>query len=104
MGDIQNVSGEAAIKKIKELAEEAKTCMLSTKLSQVPFSTRPMAIQDVDEHGCIWFFSASDSDKNVEISEDERAQLIFMNNSSYEYLSLFGDAAILTDLKRAEEL
>ena len=104
MGDIQNVSGDAAIKKINELAGDAKSCMFSTNLSKVPFSTRPMAIQEVDENGSIWFFSAADSDKNLEINEDERAQLIFMNNESYEYLSLYGEAAVIIDEKRANEL
>jgi general stress protein 26 len=104
MGDFQNLSGREAIKKIKSLSEDAKTCMFNTNLTEIPFHTRPMSLQEVDENGDIWFFSGADSDKNQALSSDERVQLTFMNNGSYEYLSLFGKAVVVKDRQRAEEL
>lgn len=104
MGDFQNLSGKEAVEKIKALAEDAKTCMFNTQLSSIPFHTRPMSLQEVDDNGSIWFFSGADSDKNEEVNADERVQLTFMNNGSYEYLSLFGKAVVMKDRKRAEEL
>ncbi len=104
MSDLNNLAGEAAIEKIKDLAEDAKICMFNTNLSNVPFYTRPMALQEVDKDGCIWFFSGAGSDKNAEVKADERVQLTFMNNGSSEYLSLLGKASIIIDKAKFEEL
>ena len=104
MGDHQNLNGNEAIAKIKALAEDARMCMLSTSLGKVPSLTRPMALQVVEEDGSTWFFSEADSDKNKEIAEDPRVQLTFMNNSSSEYLSLYGEAEIVRDVEKAKEL
>ncbi len=51
MGDKINLGNKEAIAKIKELAEGARIGMFCTDLSNQPFSTRPMAIQEVDEQG-----------------------------------------------------
>lgn len=104
VSNFKNLDGVAAINKIKELAEDASICMFNTSLSNVPCSTRPMALQEVDENGCIWFFSGANSDKNADIKTDDRVQLIFMNNASSEYLTLSGKAIILIDKNKFEEL
>ena len=67
MGDKINLASKEAIAKIKELAEDVRVCMFCTELSNSPFTTRPMALQDVDEYGNLWFLSSSESNKNFEI-------------------------------------
>jgi general stress protein 26 len=104
MGDTKNLLHEDAVKKIKELAEDAKICMFNTSLADIPFSTRPMGIQKVEDDGSIWFMSASDSKKNKEISDDRRIHLTFMNNGASEYLSVYGNAEIIIDKEKAREL
>ena len=53
MGDFKNLNNEEAIAKLKKLAEDIKICMFCTDLTHVPFSTRPMGVQEVDEFGNI---------------------------------------------------
>ncbi len=104
MGDVKNLANEEAIVKIKELVKDATTCMFVTRLSQQPLSSRPMAAQQVDEEGNIWFLSSRYSEKNSEIEHDEHVQLFFSNNSKYEYLSVYGEAEIIVDKEKATEL
>ena len=99
----ENLNSIEAVKKIKELSEKAKFCMFCTELDTVPINTRPMGLQETDEEGNLWFISSDTSNKNFHIKDDDRVQLLFMNNSDSEYLSVFGDAYIYTDKSTIEE-
>ena len=92
----KDLAGNEAIKKIKELAEEARTCFFSTNIGPQTHSV-PMSLQEVDENGVLWFISSSDSEHNQNIQNDSGVQLYFLNNSSYEYVFVKGDAKISKD-------
>ncbi len=95
---------EEAIDKLQELAKDINICMFCTDLYQQPFSTRPMAVREVDEKGDLWFISSASSDKNSEIKEDENVQLIFSKPSSTQFLSLYGKATIYRDQQKIKDL
>ncbi len=99
----ENLTHLEAIKKIKELSESAKVCMFCTELETLPINSRPMSLQETDEEGNLWFISSDDSNKNFEIKDDRRVQLFFMNNSDYQYLSVFGEATIYKDKTTIED-
>ncbi len=99
----ENLNQTEAIKKLKEISEKASVCMFCTELTQIPLNTRPMSLRETDMEGNLWFISSSDSNKNFEISEDNRVQLLFMNNSDSEYLSVFGKAYIYKDKSTIED-
>lgn len=44
------------------------------------------------------------SDKNKDIQKDDDVQLFFSNKSNYEFLSIYGNAEIIKDVKKAKEL
>ena len=100
---IKNLQSKEAVDKLKELAEEARICMMSTNLDQRPIPSRPMSLQEVDEQGRLWFISNKNSDKNYELKKDAEIQLYFMNSSDSEYLSIYGKASIYTDQKHIDE-
>ena len=99
----ENLSQQEAVKKLKELSEKARICMFCTNLEKLPLETRPMSLQECDEEGNLWFISSTDSNKNFEIQDDKRVQLLFMNNGDYEYLSVYGEAFIYRDKATIEE-
>lgn len=103
MGDLKNLSNEEAVAKLKKLAEDIRVCMFCTDLTHVPFSTRPMSVQEVDEFGNIWFLSGADSDKNFDIKQDENVQLLFAKTASNEFLNVFGKAFIYKDKRTIED-
>jgi general stress protein 26 len=104
MGDHKDLLSAEAIAKIKQLAEDIKTCMFFTELSVRPIPTRPMGVQEVDDKGNLWFLSSKSSNKNVEIGHDNEVQLVFAENSAAHYLSIFGRATIYTDRSHVEDI
>ena len=104
MGDKKDLFSKDAVSKIKEMAEDIKTCMFCTELSVRPIPTRPMALQEVDDKGNLWFISSAESNKNFEIKHDDEVQLIFAKNADAHFLSVFGKAIIYTDKAHVEEM
>ena len=101
---IQDLSGAEAIEKMKKLAEDARTCLFTTMTDSRPLPTRPMALQTVEADGSFYFFSAASSNKNDQLQEDSNVQLLFSNNGSSEYLSVYGTASISQDRAKIKEL
>lgn len=104
MSNTENLHDEEAIKKIKDFAEDIKVCMFCTKVTDVPFRTRPMSTLDVDDEGNLWFFSSKASDKNDEIKSDETVQLLYAKNSNSHFLTITGNAQVVKDQKKIDEL
>jgi general stress protein 26 len=104
MGNVQNLTEKEAIDKVREIAMDANICMFVTNLTKTPLDGRPMATQQVDDDGNIWFMSNINSDKNKDIVKAKEVELFYSNNSAYEYLSIFGTAEIVVDKNKIEEL
>lgn len=104
MGEIKNLTSKEAAQKIKEMAEDIRVCMFCTELTELPIATRPMSVQEVDDNGNLWFISSKQSNKNFEILQDDRVQLIFSKVSDSHFLSLYGHATIYRDKSKIEEV
>jgi len=104
MGDIKNLTANAAVEKLKALAEGADICMFATQLDVLPLAATPMSTQEVDEEVNIWFLSGRSSEKNAHILADKRVQLFYASKGSAEYLSVYGEASIIIDKDMAKEL
>lgn len=104
MSNVENLFDDKAIEKLKNIINSTKTCLFCTDLSVLPINARPMAVTDVDDNGDVWFISSKQSNKNFEISRDNRVQLFFTNNKENEFLSLYGEAEIYTDTSIIEKL
>ena len=99
-----DLTGAPAIERLREIARAVDTVMFITRHEEFPLMVRPMAVREVDEDGTLWFLSASDSDKNVELQRDPRVTLAFQNQSKYEYLQLSGRAGIHRDRALIDKL
>jgi general stress protein 26 len=106
MGDTKDLDlrNEEGRKKIKEMAEDIDFCMFCTKLGHFPFESRPMSTREVDEQGNIWFFSRLDSNKNADILNDNRVELLYASPGKSHFLSVAGRAKILKDREKTDEL
>ncbi len=101
----KNLEGPEAKAKLKELVEKAENCFFCSGIKTgVPFSTRPMSEQLVDENGNIWFISRKDSEKNAEIAQDPFVQLLFQANKHSGFISIYGIAETIDDQKKIDEL
>lgn len=104
MGTLKNLYGKEAIDKMKTLAEDIRICMFCTETPKLPFGTRPMGTQEVDEHGNFWFFSGRGSHKNEEIKQDDTVQLIYADAGKSEFMSVTGTADVYNDRGKIDEL
>lgn len=101
---IQNLSNQEALDKIKELVDHTKVCFFTTHLDESPLPTRPMHTQQVDDEGTFWFFSDAESEKNFEIKNDSRVQLLYANPDKAEFMSVYGHAMVSHDRAKIDEL
>lgn len=100
----QALNGTEAIKKIKELADK-HSCFFCTALATGESGgARPMSVQQIDEQGNLWFLSATDSHKNMEIPPDPFVHLYFQGSAHSGFLHLYGTAAISQDKAKIKEL
>lgn len=102
---MKDLTGDDAIKKIKELTDKAQSCFFCTDINNnIPFPTRPMAVQKVDEEGNFWFLSSKDSHKNAELKKDNTVQLLFQGSPHSDFLSIYGSASLSDDKAKIKEL
>ncbi|MDR3681308.1 MAG: pyridoxamine 5'-phosphate oxidase family protein [Flavipsychrobacter sp.] len=101
----KDLAGKDAGKKIKELADTAKSCYFCSDIQTgKALTVRPMSVQKTDEDGVFWFLSATDSHKNLEVEQDPHVQLLFQGSPYTDFLSIYGKATISKDKEKIKEL
>jgi len=95
----ENLTSKEAIDKMTKLVRDIKIAFLLTDLKKHPINAVPMITKKVDEHGIIWFLSRLDSEHNSNIAKDPQVQLLYSDPSNMEYLSVFGNATLVSDKK-----
>ncbi|WP_425637348.1 pyridoxamine 5'-phosphate oxidase family protein [Algoriphagus yeomjeoni] len=101
----EDLMGSEAVEKIRELIDKSGSCFFVTSTSlNNSHKSRPMSVQKTDDAGNIWFLSAKDSMKNMEIAADTDVTLYFQGSSYSDFLELNGHAVITDDRAKIEEL
>lgn len=100
-----DLNGLDAREKIRELIDNTANCFFVTRTSY-PGSTnaRPMAVQEIDNEGNLWFISSSDTHKDRELQNNPEVYLYFQSSSGGEFLEVLGRASISQDQGRIEQL
>src|SRR4028118_1221409 len=97
--------GSVAISKIKELVDKSPTCFFCTaEAKDGPHGARPMNVQQVDDAGNLWFLSADDSHKNLELAADPSVRLYFQGSTHSDFLLINGIATVSRDRAKIDEL
>ena len=105
MSNTENLNDKEAIDKLKSLVNDTMVCLFCTDLKTNDGSTcRPMSAIKVCDQGNIWFFSEKNSDKNKAIETDKDVQLFFSNPTKSTYLVVNGEAEIILDKAKIDEL
>lgn len=101
----EDLAGPRAIERIREMVKKSPTCFFCTAVSTSGSSaTRPMSVQEVDDDGTLWFLSARDSHKNLELEREPAVRLFFQGGEHSAFLTLTGSAQITTDKARIHAL
>ena len=90
--------------KVTELVDRAESAMLTTMTADGDHLSRPMAVQETEFDGDLWFFVYDDSDKVRQIEVNPKVNVSFANDQKSEWTSIAGTAEIVHDRAKAEEL
>lgn len=99
----KNLQNTEAIKKLKSLGESIRFCMYTTYKND-RIESRPMTTLDIDDEGNVWFFTNRNTEIGSEASPEEAVSLIYSDPSNNSYVSVSGNAAIVEDEAKKEEL
>ncbi|MDQ7918117.1 pyridoxamine 5'-phosphate oxidase family protein [Mesonia sp. MT50] len=100
----KNKKNEKALEKLKEMTNSIETSILVTNLGKAPLKAIPMTQKKIDDHGNIWFLSSGDSDHNKNITQNSKSQLLYSSPADKKFVSVYGDARIITDQSILEDL
>jgi general stress protein 26 len=101
----RHLAGDDAIARIKEIVDKAKTCFFCTRATAGDSGgARPMNVRKIDDAGTLWFLSAADSHKNLELGIDSAVTLYFQGSPHSDFLHLEGRAAVSRDKAKIKEL
>jgi general stress protein 26 len=95
---------DTPVRHIAELVKRARICMLTTMTAQGKHVARPMALQEAEFDGDLWFFAYDDSAKAQELIANPQVNVSFSNDKNSEWTSISGVAELVHDRAKAEEL
>jgi general stress protein 26 len=90
--------------KLAKLIKGIKIAMMTTVETDGTLRSRPMATQQQEFSGDLWFFTGKSSHKVVEIGKDYHVNLSYADPSANRYISVTGTAELVNDHEKAEEL
>lgn len=94
---------EESIKKLNDLIKDVRIAMLTT-IDWGILRSRPMATQEAEFNGELWFMTSSDTHKTEEIEKDRRVNVSYAAPSSNTFVSVSGTGQIVNDRQKIEAL
>ena len=98
-------SRQDVIQRLGELIKATKVGMLTTVADEEgTLRSRPMATQQVEFDGDLWFLTSTGAAIANEIERDHRVNVSYADASENRYISVSGTARVLRDQKKIKSL
>jgi general stress protein 26 len=105
MSEENGSSRQDDIEKLWELIKTVKVGMLTTVSGDNgELRSRPMATQEVEFDGDLWFMTNIESHKTHEIDRDHHVNISYVDTSNNRYISVSGTARVIQDQKKIKSL
>jgi len=91
------------IENLNLLIKDINIAMLTT-IDEGVLRSRPMATQEAEFDGDLWFFTSKQTHKAQEIEKDNRVNVSYSEPEDNRYVSLSGTAELVDDREKIEEL
>ena len=88
--------------KVRDLIKKTRLAMLTSVGPDGRLVSKPMATQDVDFDGEVWFIAERDSEKVRNIQANSNVNVAYAGGSAW--VSLSGDASVVDDTAKLAEL
>jgi general stress protein 26 len=92
-----------ATKTIAEKIHGIRTATLTTTDPKGNFVSRPLATQENDFDGTIWFMTSKNSEKVSQIQKDNRVNVTYTSGDHITFVSVSGTAECLRDETKIKE-
>ncbi len=92
------------IEKLSELMKGIKFAMLTTVEEDGSLHSRPMATQQVEFDGDLWFFTSASSGKVWEAGHHRQVNVSFADPEKSKFVSVSGVATLVRDRAKMEQL
>lgn len=92
------------VRKLAEVIQGIKVAMLTTVCEDGTLRSRPMATQDHEFDGTLWFFTRDDTAKVSEVRREEHVNLSYVDANSHRYVSVSGRATLSRDHQKMATL
>jgi general stress protein 26 len=89
-------------RKVTELLKGERIGMFTTTAPDGTLTSRPMALQEVEFDGDLWFFASRTSRKVAHLTANPQVNVVTIGSSSW--VSLTGHATVVDDLATKKEL
>jgi general stress protein 26 len=93
-----------AVQKLGALIKDIKFAMLTTVHDDGSLHSRPMATQQQEFDGDLWFFTKADSAKVQDARREQHVNVSYASPDDQKYLSVSGTAELVRDRAKMEEL
>jgi general stress protein 26 len=90
--------------KLWAMIKDIKFAMLVTEQEDGTLRSRPMATQQADFDGDLWFFTAMDAPKVAEVRHHSKVNLSYAEPEDQKYVSVSGTCEVVRDAAKMKEL
>jgi general stress protein 26 len=97
-------SNNKSIQKLASLIKDIRFAMLTTVCPDGTLRSRPMATQQDEFDGVLWFFTSANEPKVREIQNDDHVNVSYADPDKNNYVSVSGRATLVRDKVIAKEL
>ncbi|MBA3945682.1 MAG: pyridoxamine 5'-phosphate oxidase family protein [Herpetosiphonaceae bacterium] len=92
------------IKTLGEKIKDIRIAMLTTQSDDGTLRSRPMATQEMEFDGDLWFFTYASTPKVEEVKQDQHINLSYAKPDDNLYVSVSGTANLVRDPQKMKEL
>lgn len=92
------------IVKMAGLMKDVRIAMLTTVAEDGALHSRPMALQEVEFDGDLWFFTERNSRKALQVQQHAYAGVTFSRPDQQTYVSASGHAELVSDEAKIRDL
>ena len=104
MPDRNDTEHAEHVETLRDLLSDVRTCMFTTVDTDGTPWSRPMAIQEAEFDGDLWFFSRKDSEKLEHIRRNRKVGVAVAQPGDSTYVTLAGRALVVHDDAKTREL
>lgn len=95
MSDAQDISA------VTEIINDSRIGMFTTINEKGALVSRPLAVQNVEDDGDMWFFTSADTSQVAHITANPTVNVSFGKRT--EWVSVAGTAAVVTDRQKIRD-